>query len=85
MDRHSVTPAGTGLAAAAAGALVGAWLGFSVTDAGFGFVAPFVAIVGATAGANLALLLLDIAWDHQARVSSEAGDATDASPTVVSA
>ena len=66
MDRHSVTPTGTGLAAAAAGALVGAWLGFSVTDAGFGFVAPFVAIVGATAGANLALLLLDIAWDHRA-------------------
>lgn len=85
VNRHSLTPTGTGLAAAAGGALVGAWLGLDATDAGFGFVAPFVAIVGATAGANLALLLLDIAWDRQARVRSEVGDATEASATVVSA
>ena len=52
-----------------AGALIGAWLGFNVTDAGFGFLAPFVAIVGATAGANLSLILLDIAWDRQAQRS----------------
>jgi pimeloyl-ACP methyl ester carboxylesterase len=64
----SATPTNTGLAAAAAGALIGAWLGFNVTDAGFGFLAPFVAIVGATAGANLFLLALDIAWDRQASV-----------------
>ena len=51
-----------------AGALIGAWLGFNVTAAGFGFLAPFVAIVGATAGANLFLIALDIAWDRQARV-----------------
>ena len=50
------------------GALIGAWLGFNVTDAAFGFLAPFVAIVGATVGANLSLLALDIAWDRQARV-----------------
>ncbi len=67
-NRESATPSNTGLAAAAAGALVGAWLGFNVTDAGFGFLAPLIAIVGATAGANLALLALDIAWDRQARV-----------------
>ena len=85
VNRHSLTPTGTGLAAAAGGALVGAWLGLDATDAGFGFVAPFVAIVGATAGANLALLLLDIALDRQARVRSEVGDATEASATVVSA
>jgi pimeloyl-ACP methyl ester carboxylesterase len=72
VNRHSSTPTNTGLAAAAGGALVGAWLGFNATDAGFGFLAPFVAIVGATAGANLALLLLDIAWDRQARERSEA-------------
>ena len=64
----SATPTSTALAAAAGGALIGAWLGFNVTDAGFGFLAPFLAIVGATAGANLFLLALDIAWDRQARV-----------------
>jgi pimeloyl-ACP methyl ester carboxylesterase len=67
VNRASATPGNTGLAAAAGGALIGAWLGFNVTDAGFGFLAPFVAIVGATAGANLVLLALDIAWDRQAR------------------
>jgi TAP-like protein len=72
VNRHSATPTNTGLAAAAGGALVGAWLGFNATDAGFGFIAPLVAIVGATAGANLALVLLDIAWDRQAREHSKA-------------
>jgi len=67
VDRDSATPTNTGLAAAAAGALLGAWLGFNVTSAGFGYVAPFVAIVGATVGANLALLALDIVWDSHAR------------------
>jgi pimeloyl-ACP methyl ester carboxylesterase len=65
VNHGSSTPTGTGLAVALAGSLVGAWLGLDVTDAGFGFVAPFVAIVGATAGANLFLLALDIAWDRQ--------------------
>jgi pimeloyl-ACP methyl ester carboxylesterase len=68
VNRASATPGNTGLAAAAGGALIGAWLGFNVTDAGFGFLAPFVAILGATAGSNLFLLGLDIAWDRQARV-----------------
>ena len=48
VDRASATPTNTGFAAAAGGALIGAWLGFNVTSAGFGFLAPFVAIVGAT-------------------------------------
>jgi pimeloyl-ACP methyl ester carboxylesterase len=69
VNRDSSTPSGTGFAAAVAGALIGAWLGFNVTDAGFGFLAPFVAILGATAGSNLFLLALDIAWDRQSRVS----------------
>ena len=51
-----------GFAAAAGGALVGAWLGFNVTSAGFGLLGPLFAIVGAVAGANLTVLALDIAW-----------------------
>jgi pimeloyl-ACP methyl ester carboxylesterase len=54
----------TGVAAAAGGALVGAWLGLNVTE---GLVALVTTIVGAAAGANLTLLGLDIAWDFQAR------------------
>jgi pimeloyl-ACP methyl ester carboxylesterase len=65
VNHDSSTPTGTGLAAALAGALVGAWLGLDVTDAGFGFLAPLVAIVAATAGANLFLVALDIVWDRQ--------------------
>jgi pimeloyl-ACP methyl ester carboxylesterase len=48
---------GLGLAAAVAGALVGAWLGFHATA---GFIALVTAILGAVAGGNL-LILLDIA------------------------
>jgi pimeloyl-ACP methyl ester carboxylesterase len=50
----------TGFAAAAGGALIGAWLGFNVTSAGFGLFAPLLAIVGAVVGANLSLILLDM-------------------------
>jgi pimeloyl-ACP methyl ester carboxylesterase len=48
----------TGFVAAAVGALVGAWLGVTVTE---GLVALLTAIVGAAVGANLAVLVLDIA------------------------
>ena len=54
-----------GFAATLAGALVGAWLGFNATDVP---LALLTAIVGAVAGGNLTLLVLDIAWDWQARV-----------------
>jgi hypothetical protein len=47
-----------GLAAAVAGALVGAWLGFQATT---GFMALITAILGAIAGGNLVLILLDMA------------------------
>ena len=80
----SATPTNTGFALAVTGALIGAWLGFNVTDAGFGFLAPFVAIVGATVGANLALLGLDIVWDRQARdrlAVTDAREALEASPS----
>jgi pimeloyl-ACP methyl ester carboxylesterase len=56
-----------GLAAAVAGALVGAWLGFHATA---GLFALVTTIAGATAGANLVLLGLDIAGD---RITGSAG------------
>jgi hypothetical protein len=51
------------LAAVAVGAVIGAWLGFHVTAAGFGLMARLFAIVGATAGANLIVFVLDIRRD----------------------
>jgi Na+/citrate or Na+/malate symporter len=54
----------TGFAAAAGGALVGAWLGFNATE---GLFALITTIVGAGVGANLTLLALDSAWDPHAR------------------
>ena len=78
VNHDSATPTNTGFAAAAGGALIGAWLGFNVTSAGFGFLAPFIAIVGATVGANLALIGLDILWDRQARARSDESDVNDA-------
>lgn len=54
---------GAGFAAAAAAALVGAWLGFHATGGMLGLV---TATVGATAGANVTLLLIDIARERSA-------------------
>jgi pimeloyl-ACP methyl ester carboxylesterase len=51
-----------GLAGALAGALVGAWFGFNVLS---GLFAVVTTIVGAAAVANLALVVLDIAWDRE--------------------
>jgi hypothetical protein len=65
----------TGFAAAAGGALVGAWLGFNVTE---GLLALITTIVGASVGANLTLLALDIAWDRQARDRSRDTTAKEA-------
>jgi pimeloyl-ACP methyl ester carboxylesterase len=56
-----------GLAAALVSGLVGAWLGFNVTSAGLGLMAPLVAIVGAALGANVILIALDVAWALQRR------------------
>jgi pimeloyl-ACP methyl ester carboxylesterase len=60
----SVLTKATGLAAAVVGALVGASLGFNVTE---GLVAMLTTVAGATVGANVMLLGLDVAWDWQAR------------------
>src|SRR5436190_5482289 len=54
----------TGFAAAAGGALIGAWLGFHAAE---GLLALVTAIVGAAVGGNVTLLGLDIAWDRQVR------------------
>jgi pimeloyl-ACP methyl ester carboxylesterase len=73
-----------GFAAAAAGALIGARLGFNVTSAGFGLFAPLLAIVGAAVGGNLTVLALDIAWDRQARdrfAEARAKDTLEAHPS----
>ena len=53
-----------GFTAAAAGALVGAWLGFHATA---GLLAIITTIVGAAVGANLILLILDIVRDRTVR------------------
>jgi pimeloyl-ACP methyl ester carboxylesterase len=53
-----------GFAAALGGALVGGWLGFNVTS---DMLALITTIAGAAVGSNLALILLDIAWDRQGR------------------
>jgi pimeloyl-ACP methyl ester carboxylesterase len=71
----------TGFAAAVAAGLVGAWLGFHAAD---GLLALITAIVGASAGANLALILLDIAWDRQTRdrfVAANADETLHARPS----
>ena len=64
----------TGLVTAAAGALAGAWLGFHVVE---GLFALVTTIVGATVGANLTLLVLDIRWDRRARDRFAARDARE--------
>jgi hypothetical protein len=79
-DWTAVTKA-TGFAAAVAAGLVGAWLGFHATA---GLLALVTAIVGASVGANLALIFLDVAWDRQVRdrfVETEAKGTMEARPS----
>jgi hypothetical protein len=63
-----------GFAAAVGGGLAGAWLGFNATS---GLLSLITAIVGATVGANLILLALDISWDRQARDRVDETNAAD--------
>ena len=63
-----------GFVAAAAGALVGAWLGFNATT---GLLALITTIVGATAGANLSLIVLDMTRERSTRspvICGESGE-----------
>lgn len=72
----------TGFAAALGGALVGGWLGFDVAA---GLAALLTTIAGAAVGANLALVLLDVACDRQGRTRvapAGARTALDTSPSV---
>src|SRR5215207_6332645 len=66
-----------GIAAAAAGALAGAWLGFQSTD---GPLALLTAIAGALAGANLASLALDMSRVPSTRNQSAARTTTADAP-----
>ena len=59
----------SGFAAAMGGALVGAWLGFL---AGTDLLGLITAIVGAAAGSNLALIVLDIVEDRRPVIVPEA-------------
>ena len=71
-----------GFAASLGGALVGGWLGFQVTE---GLLALITTILGATVGANLILLVLDIAWDRQARdrfAEADAKEPLEAHPSI---
>ena len=79
----SSTTKAIGLASSLGGSLVGAQLGFNVTDAGFGLFAPLLAIAGAIAGSNLTVVALDIAWDWQARerFAAKPKEALEARPT----
>ncbi|HEY2602403.1 MAG TPA: alpha/beta hydrolase [Thermoleophilaceae bacterium] len=61
-----------GLVAALGGAVIGAWLGFGVID---GLFAVLTAIAGAAIGANLIVLVLDVAHDRTARQPVVAAEA----------
>jgi RND superfamily putative drug exporter len=61
--RRVALPRTIALAAALAGALVGAWLGFNSIS---GLFAVLTTAVGATAVSNLSLLVVDMAWHRQA-------------------
>jgi hypothetical protein len=63
-----------GFFASVAGAFAGAWFGFNVIE---GLPALFTSIAGATAGANLTLIVLDIRWDRRARDRFAARDAAE--------
>lgn len=74
-------PRRTGFVAAVVGGLVGAWLGF---NAGTDLLALITAIVGSVAGANFALIVLDIAWARQEPVrfvESNTRETLEASPS----
>ena len=59
-----------------------AWLGF---NAAADMLALLTTIAGAAAGSNLAVILLDIAWDRQGRdryATAEATETLEAHPSV---
>jgi pimeloyl-ACP methyl ester carboxylesterase/uncharacterized membrane protein YeaQ/YmgE (transglycosylase-associated protein family) len=60
----SVMTKSAGVTAALGGALMGAWFGFGVTE---DLTRLFTAVVGSVVGANLLLLILDMAWDLRVR------------------
>jgi pimeloyl-ACP methyl ester carboxylesterase len=78
VDREAPARATTaGFAAAMVGALGGAWLGFSATA---GLAALVTAIAGATAGANLILIVLDMARERRVRPAKSPAPRTSPRP-----
>jgi pimeloyl-ACP methyl ester carboxylesterase len=65
----SATAKTAGFVAALAGALVGGWPGFNAT---VGLLGLATTIVGATAGANLLLIVLDLTWERSIGSRAEA-------------
>jgi pimeloyl-ACP methyl ester carboxylesterase len=63
-DPNRAAPNTAGVSAAVAGALVGAWLGFTCAT---GMLAVATTLVGAVAGTNLALIASDIASETKVR------------------
>jgi hypothetical protein len=70
-----------GFAAALAGAVLGGWFGFHVTE---GLLALFTNIAGAIAGGNLALIGVDVARErHARRATVESRERAPESPPVI--
>jgi pimeloyl-ACP methyl ester carboxylesterase len=78
LDRERCSKTGlAGLAAASAGALLGAWLGFGSAE---GFAAILTTILGAAAASNLMLIATDLA--DQARAAAPVGASQSASTSI---
>ena len=66
--RRNDLPRTIAFAAALAGAVVGAWLGFNSIS---GLLAVVTTAIGATAVSNLALLVIDVAWQQHAAQAAD--------------
>ena len=77
-----------GFATAIVSALLGAWLGINATGGLAapmdGLLAPFTAVVGAVAGANLGVLILDIWWRNRTQLWTTEARPTREAPATVS-
>jgi hypothetical protein len=73
----SATTKTAGLVAAMGGALVAGWMGFNATA---GLLALITTIAGATVGANLMLIVLDMTWERSIGSRFAAATPPPASP-----
>ena len=75
--RRNALPRTIAFAAALAGAVVGAWLGFNSIS---GLFAVVTTAIGATAVSNLALLVIDVAWQQHAAQAADPVRTPDLKP-----